>query len=112
MTGFDADTNAPRRPWYKKLKGQIFGEGPTIPVVRLQGVIAAEQKPGRLNIASVAPLLKKAAASGDAQGMALWAGQGPRQARELPAGQLVEVLAAELEAASTALSAHPKGPSR
>ena len=60
MTGFDADTDAPRRPWYKKLKGQIFGEGPTIPVVRLQGVIAAEQKPGRLNIASVAPLLKKA----------------------------------------------------
>ncbi|MEV8086191.1 nitronate monooxygenase [Streptomyces nigra] len=59
-----------------------------------------------------APLRKKAAASGDAQGMALWAGQGHRQARELPAGQLVEVLAAELEAASTALSAHPKGPSR
>ncbi len=59
-----------------------------------------------------APLRKKAAASGDAQGMALWAGQGHRQARELPAGQLVEVLAAELEAASTALSAHPKGPTR
>ncbi|MFE0916945.1 nitronate monooxygenase [Streptomyces nigra] len=59
-----------------------------------------------------APLRKKAAASGDAQGMALWAGQGHRQARELPAGRLVEVLAAELEAASTALSAHPKGPSR
>ncbi|AWE50193.1 nitronate monooxygenase [Streptomyces nigra] len=59
-----------------------------------------------------APLRKKAAASGDAQGMALWAGQGHRQARELPAGRLVEVLAVELEAASTALSAHPKGPSR
>ncbi|MFJ7022467.1 nitronate monooxygenase [Streptomyces sp. NPDC101117] len=59
-----------------------------------------------------APLRKKAAASGDPQGMALWAGQGHRQARELPAGQLVEVLAAELEAASTALSAHPKGPTR
>ncbi|KMS69135.1 2-nitropropane dioxygenase [Streptomyces viridochromogenes] len=50
------------------------------------------------------PLRKKAAAAGDAQGMALWAGQGHRMARELPAGQLVEVLAAELDAASTALS--------
>lgn len=34
--------------------------GPTIPVVRLQGTIAAEQRPGRLNIAGVAPLLKRA----------------------------------------------------
>ncbi|MGW2723898.1 nitronate monooxygenase [Streptomyces sp. NPDC001492] len=51
-----------------------------------------------------APLRKKAAASGDAQGMALWAGQGHRMARELPAGQLVEVLAAELDMARTALS--------
>ncbi|MGI5454734.1 nitronate monooxygenase [Streptomyces sp. CA-249302] len=50
------------------------------------------------------PLRKKAAAAGDAQGMALWAGQGHRMARELPAGELVEVLAAELEAARTALS--------
>ncbi|MER6420785.1 nitronate monooxygenase [Streptomyces sp. NPDC001137] len=50
------------------------------------------------------PLRKKAAASGDAQGMALWAGQGHRMARELPAGQLVEVLAAELDMARTALS--------
>lgn len=55
------------------------------------------------------PLRKKAAASGDAQGMALWAGQGHRLARELPAGQLVEVLAAELDAARTALSAFPEG---
>ncbi|MFE7170885.1 nitronate monooxygenase [Streptomyces sp. NPDC057616] len=52
-----------------------------------------------------APLRKKAAASGDAQGMALWAGQGHRMARELPAARLVEVLAAELDAATTALSA-------
>jgi len=50
------------------------------------------------------PLRKKAAASGDAQGMALWAGQGHRMARELPAGQLVEVLAAEIDMARTALS--------
>ena len=51
------------------------------------------------------PLRKAAAKAGDAQGMALWAGQGHRMARELPAGQLVEVLAAELAAARTALSA-------
>ncbi|MEV1077600.1 nitronate monooxygenase [Streptomyces sp. NPDC050211] len=53
------------------------------------------------------PLRKAAAKAGDAQGMALWAGQGHRMARELPAGQLVEVLAAEIAAAKTALSAAP-----
>ncbi|KOG39983.1 nitronate monooxygenase [Streptomyces decoyicus] len=47
---------------------------------------------------------KAAAKAGDAQGMNLWAGQGHRLARELPAGQLVEVLAAELDAARAALS--------
>ncbi|MEU9477699.1 nitronate monooxygenase [Streptomyces sp. NPDC048191] len=51
------------------------------------------------------PLRKAAAKAGDAQGMALWAGQGHRLARELPAGELVAVLAAELDAARTALSA-------
>jgi nitronate monooxygenase len=51
-----------------------------------------------------APLRKAAAKAGDAQGMALWAGQGHRMARDLPAGQLVEVLAAELATARTALS--------
>ncbi|MFC9929464.1 nitronate monooxygenase [Streptomyces sp. NPDC127190] len=50
------------------------------------------------------PLRKAAAQAGDAQGMALWAGQGHRLARELPAGRLVEVLAEELDAARTALS--------
>ncbi|MFF7789182.1 nitronate monooxygenase [Streptomyces sp. NPDC007991] len=49
------------------------------------------------------PLRKAAAKAGDAQGMALWAGQGYRMARELPAGQLVEVLAGELAAARSAL---------
>ncbi|MEQ1771842.1 MAG: S49 family peptidase, partial [Devosia sp.] len=34
--------------------------GTTIPVVRLQGVIASDQRAGRLNIAGVAPLLKRA----------------------------------------------------
>ncbi|MER6984199.1 nitronate monooxygenase, partial [Streptomyces carpinensis] len=58
----------------------------------------------------VSPLRKAAAEAGDPQGMALWAGQGHRMARELPAGQLVELLAAELDAARTALSAHrPSG---
>lgn len=43
--------------WLKRL----FGKGaPVIPVVRLQGVIAADQRPGRLNIAGVAPLLRRA----------------------------------------------------
>ncbi|WP_043495026.1 nitronate monooxygenase, partial [Streptomyces viridosporus] len=52
-----------------------------------------------------APLRKAAARAGDAQGMALWAGQGHRMARELPAGRLVEVLVAELTSARAALSA-------
>ncbi|AIR98326.1 nitronate monooxygenase [Streptomyces glaucescens] len=50
------------------------------------------------------PLRKAAAKAGDGQGMALWAGQGHRMARELPAGQLVEVLAAELAAARAAVA--------
>ncbi|MFI6102886.1 nitronate monooxygenase [Streptomyces sp. NPDC051310] len=49
-------------------------------------------------------LRKAAAAAGDPQGMALWAGQGHRLARELPAGQLVEVLNAELQAAVAGLA--------
>lgn len=58
MTAFaDGQTDAPKRPWYRK----IFGTGgPVVPVVRLQGVISQELKSGRLNIASVAPLLEKA----------------------------------------------------
>ncbi|MBX7468744.1 nitronate monooxygenase [Streptomyces sp. NPDC058961] len=50
-------------------------------------------------------LRKAAAAAGDPQGMALWAGQGHRLARELPAGRLVEVLAAELDEAAGELTA-------
>ncbi|TWV35567.1 nitronate monooxygenase [Streptomyces misionensis] len=48
------------------------------------------------------PLRKAAAKAKDAQGMALWAGQGHRLARDLPAGRLVEVLAAELAEARAA----------
>ncbi|MET9365501.1 nitronate monooxygenase [Streptomyces sp. NPDC006632] len=51
-----------------------------------------------------AGLRKAAAAAGDAQGMALWAGQGHRLARELPAGGLVELLAGELDEAATELT--------
>ncbi|GHD98760.1 nitronate monooxygenase [Streptomyces alanosinicus] len=51
------------------------------------------------------PLRKAAAKAGDAQGMSLFAGQGHRMARELPAGRLVEVLVGELDAVRTALSA-------
>lgn len=54
-------------------------------------------------------LRKAAAKEGDPQGMALWAGQGHRMARELPAGQLVEVLATELASARAVLSAGPDG---
>ncbi|MBO8193670.1 nitronate monooxygenase [Streptomyces oryzae] len=54
-----------------------------------------------------AGLRKAAAKAGDPQAMALWAGQGHRLARELPAGQLVEVLAAELAEARTALREVP-----
>jgi signal peptide peptidase SppA len=45
------------RGWLKRRLGR---GGPVIPVVRLQGVITADQRPGRLNIAGVAPLLQKA----------------------------------------------------
>ncbi|MDZ7883123.1 MAG: S49 family peptidase [Mycobacterium sp.] len=45
--------------------------GPVIPVVRLHGVIAAEQRPGRLNIESVAPLLKRAFANKAAPAVAI-----------------------------------------
>ncbi|MET9421270.1 nitronate monooxygenase [Streptomyces sp. NPDC006540] len=49
-------------------------------------------------------LRKAAAKAGDAQGMSLWAGQGHRLAREMPAAQLVGVLAAEADSARAALS--------
>lgn len=52
-----------------------------------------------------AGLRKAAARAGDPQGMALWAGQGHRMARAMPAGDLVQTLAAELAAAGAALAA-------
>jgi signal peptide peptidase SppA len=43
--------------WFRGLFGRAT---PVVPVVRLHGVIAADPRPGRLNIANVAPLLKRA----------------------------------------------------
>src|SRR5688572_4466675 len=54
--------------WLKRLFGR---GGPTIPVVRLHGVIAAEHRPGRLNIAAVGPLLKRAFAHKSAPAIAI-----------------------------------------
>lgn len=53
--------------------GRLVGRRahPIVPVVRLQGVIAAEQRPGRLNIAGVAPLLKRAFAIRQAPAVAI-----------------------------------------
>ncbi|GAA2227378.1 nitronate monooxygenase [Streptomyces amakusaensis] len=53
-------------------------------------------------------LRKAAAKAGDAQGMSLWAGQGHRMARAVPAGELVEMLAAETCHARAALA--PESP--
>ena len=51
-----AGTSERKPNWFVRL----FRRPPTIPVVRLHGVIAAEQRPGRLNIENVEPLLKRA----------------------------------------------------
>lgn len=63
-----ADLTSPKRNWLQRLTGR----GKTvIPVVRLHGVIAAEQRQGRLNIATVAPLLKRAFAIKSAPAVAI-----------------------------------------
>ncbi|MHB1104389.1 MAG: S49 family peptidase [Devosia sp.] len=54
--------------WFKRLFGR---GGPVIPVVRLQGVIAAVQRPGRLDIAGVGPLLQRAFAIKSAPAVAI-----------------------------------------
>src|SRR5690606_24686969 len=56
------------RSWLKRMTGQA---GPVIPVVRLHGVIAADQRPGRLNIETVAPLLRRAFADKAAPAIAI-----------------------------------------
>lgn len=56
-----------RRSWLSR----IMRRGTVIPVVRLHGVIAAEQRQGRLNIATVAPLLRRAFAIKSAPAVAI-----------------------------------------
>ena len=53
------------------LKRMLGRGGPVIPVVRLHGVIAAEQRPGRLNIETVGPLLERAFAIRQAPAVAI-----------------------------------------
>lgn len=56
----------------RNLLKRLIGRGKTvIPVVRLHGVIAAEQRQGRLNIATVGPLLKRAFAIKSAPAIAI-----------------------------------------
>jgi signal peptide peptidase SppA len=57
--------------WFGWL-GRLFGRGgPIVPVVRLHGVIAADSRPGRLNISNVAPLLDRAFAIKPAPAVAI-----------------------------------------
>nr|WP_314261729.1 S49 family peptidase [uncultured Devosia sp.] len=63
-----AETTSPKRNWLQRL----LGRGKTIiPIVRLHGVIAAEQRQGRLNIATVDPLLERAFAIKPAPAVAI-----------------------------------------
>lgn len=57
-----------RRNWVRRLLGR---DRTVIPVVRLQGVIASDLRPGRLNIAGVAPLLRRAFAIKSAPAVAI-----------------------------------------
>ena len=50
---------------------RLFRRTPAIPVVRLQGVIAADQRQGRINLANVAPLLQRAFAIKSAPAVAI-----------------------------------------
>jgi len=62
------DTALTARTWLQRLTGR----GRTVvPVVRLHGVISADQRQGRLNIANVEPLLKRAFAIKSAPAVAI-----------------------------------------
>ncbi|WP_375449725.1 S49 family peptidase [uncultured Devosia sp.] len=63
-----AQTPARFGHWLRRLLGR---NRTIIPVIRLQGVIAADQRQGRLNIANVAPLLKRAFAIKSAPAIAI-----------------------------------------
>lgn len=62
-----ADLTASKDNWLSRL----FRRTTVIPVVRLHGVISAEQRPGRLNIESVDPLLRRAFAMRSAPAVAI-----------------------------------------
>lgn len=62
-----SDAPAAPRNWLSR----ILRRRPVVPVVRLHGVIAAEQRPGRLNIAAVEPLLARAFAIKSAPAVAV-----------------------------------------
>lgn len=53
----DTLTEKPMAGWLARFRRQ---RQTVIPVVRLQGTIASEQRPGRLNIATAGPLLRRA----------------------------------------------------
>lgn len=51
--------------------GRLFNPPPVVPLVRLQGTISAEQRPGRINIATFAPVLKRAFETKNAPAVAI-----------------------------------------
>jgi len=57
MSEPDTLTEKPMAGWFARLKRQ---RQTVIPIVRLQGTIASEQRPGRINIATAGPLLRRA----------------------------------------------------
>ncbi|WP_248306934.1 MULTISPECIES: S49 family peptidase [unclassified Devosia] len=57
--------------WMGRIWRRLGGNKTVIPVVRLHGVIAAEQRQGRLSIASVEPLLQRAFAIKSAPAIAI-----------------------------------------
>jgi signal peptide peptidase SppA len=63
--------NGVRMPEKRSWLSRLVRRPPVVPVVRLQGVIAAEQRPGRLNIATVEPLLRRAFAMKSAPAVAI-----------------------------------------
>lgn len=54
-----------------RLRRLIGKAAPTVPVVRLHGIISADARPGRLNIESVGPLLERAFKLKDAPAVAI-----------------------------------------
>lgn len=68
MTATDTTVPTPAAPWYMRAYAR---PRPVVPVVRLQGVIAPDQRPGRINIAGAEPLLSRAFKTPDAAAVAI-----------------------------------------